>query len=59
MEHSANRGTYAAAKARVIGPTLELAREVAPKATVNAIGPGSVLHTRTIKPDRIDRYPMQ
>ena len=42
-ENSVSRGAYAAAKAGVLGFTRGLAREVAPKVTVNAICPGLIL----------------
>ena len=63
-ENSVSRGAYAAAKAGVLGFTRGLAREVAPKVTVNAICPGLVLNPRTTallesKPEMMDRYPMQ
>ena len=63
-ENSVSRGAYAAAKGGVLGLTRGLAREVAPKVTVNAICPGLVLNPRTTqlyeaKPDMMDRYPMQ
>lgn len=63
-ENSVSRGAYAAAKAGVLGFTRGLAREVAPKVTVNAICPGLVLNPRTTKlleskPDMLNRYPMQ
>lgn len=62
-ENSVSRGAYAAAKAGVLGFTRGLAREVAPKVTVNAICPGLVLNPRTTalyeaRPHMIDRYPM-
>ncbi len=48
----------------MLGFTRGLAREVAPKVTVNAICPGLVLNPRTTallesKPEMMDRYPMQ
>jgi NAD(P)-dependent dehydrogenase (short-subunit alcohol dehydrogenase family) len=60
-ENSVSRGAYAAAKAGVLGFTRGLAREVAPKVTVNAICPGLVLNPRTIrlvtlKPGVLNRY---
>ena len=60
-ENSVSRGAYAAAKAGVLGFTRGLAREVAPKVTVNAICPGLVLNPRTTqllasKPDMLSRY---
>jgi 3-oxoacyl-[acyl-carrier protein] reductase len=63
-ENSVSRGAYAAAKAGVLGFTRGLAREVAPKVTVNAICPGLILNPRTTKlleskPDMLKRYPMQ
>jgi 3-oxoacyl-[acyl-carrier protein] reductase len=63
-ENSVSRGAYAAAKAGVMGFTRGLAREVAPKVTVNAICPGLVLNPRTTvlyqsNPAMIQRYPMQ
>ncbi|MDH3601671.1 MAG: SDR family oxidoreductase [Candidatus Tectomicrobia bacterium] len=63
-ENSVSRGAYAAAKAGVLGFTRGLAREVAPRVTVNAICPGLVLNPRTTalyqaKPEMMDRYPMQ
>jgi 3-oxoacyl-[acyl-carrier protein] reductase len=63
-ENSVSRGAYAAAKAGVLGFTRGLAREVAPKVTVNAICPGLVLNPRTTvlleaKPEMLSRYPMQ
>ena len=63
-ENSVNRGAYAAAKAGVMGFTRGLAREVAPRVTVNAICPGLVLNPRTTallnaRPDMLARYPMQ
>ncbi len=63
-ENSVSRGAYASAKAGVLGFTRGLAREVAPKVTVNAICPGLILNPRTTelykaKPDMMDRYPMQ
>ena len=62
-ENSVSRGAYAAAKAGVLGFTRGLAREVAPKVTVNAICPGLILNPRTTelyqqRPQMIDRYPM-
>lgn len=62
-ENSVSRGAYAAAKAGVLGFTRGLAREVAPKVTVNAICPGLVLNPRTTKlyeamPEIMARYPM-
>ncbi|ETW98749.1 MAG: hypothetical protein ETSY1_17520 [Candidatus Entotheonella factor] len=63
-ENSVSRGAYAAAKAGVLGLTRGLAREVAPKVTVNAICPGLILNPRTTqlyeaRPEMMDRYPMQ
>ncbi len=63
-ENSVSRGAYAAAKAGVMGFTRGLAREVAPKVTVNAICPGLILNPRTkklldSKPEMLKRYPMQ
>ncbi|WP_089939344.1 SDR family NAD(P)-dependent oxidoreductase [Candidatus Entotheonella palauensis] len=63
-ENSVSRGAYAAAKAGVLGLTRGLAREVAPKVTVNAICPGLILNPRTTqlyqaRPGMMDRYPMQ
>jgi 3-oxoacyl-[acyl-carrier protein] reductase len=60
-ENSVSRGAYAAAKAGVLGFTRGLAREVAPKVTVNAICPGLILNPRTTqlvaaKPDMLNRY---
>ena len=60
-ENAVSRGAYAAAKAGVLGFTRGLAREVAPKVTVNAICPGLVLNPRTsqllaAKPDMLSRY---
>jgi 3-oxoacyl-[acyl-carrier protein] reductase len=62
-ENSVSRCAYAAAKAGVLGFTRGLAREVAPKVTVNAICPGLILNPRTTKlyearPQMMDRYPM-
>ncbi len=62
-ENSVSRGAYAAAKAGVMGFTRGLAREVAPKVTVNAICPGLVLNPRTSalyesRPQMMERYPM-
>jgi 3-oxoacyl-[acyl-carrier protein] reductase len=62
-ENSVSRGAYAAAKAGVLGFTRGLAREVAPKVTVNAICPGLILNPRTTalyeaRPQMIERYPM-
>lgn len=62
-ENSVSRGAYAAAKAGVLGFTRGLAREAAPKVTVNAICPGLVLNPRTTelyraRPQMIDRYPL-
>ena len=48
-ENSVNRAAYAAAKAGVLGFTRGLAREVAPKVTVNAVCPGLILNPRTTK----------
>ena len=55
---------YAAAKAGVWGFTRGLAREVAPKVTVNAVCPGLILNPRTTKlweakPDMHARYLMR
>ena len=63
-ENSVSRAAYAAAKAGVLGFTRGLAREVAPKVTVNAVCPGMVLNPRTTKlweskPDLRARYLMQ
>lgn len=63
-ENSVSRGAYAAAKAGVMGFTRGLAREVAPRVTVNAICPGLVLNPRTTvlyqsNPEMMQRYPMQ
>jgi len=63
-ENSVSRAAYAAAKAGVLGFTRGLAREVAPKVTVNAVCPGMVLNPRTTalwesKPDMRARYLMQ
>lgn len=63
-ENSVSRGAYAAAKAGVLGLTRGLAREVAPKVTVNAICPGLILNPRTTqlyqaRPEMVGRYPMQ
>lgn len=60
-ENAVSRGAYAAAKAGVLGFTRGLAREVAPKVTVNAICPGLILNPRTTqllakKPDMLSRY---
>jgi 3-oxoacyl-[acyl-carrier protein] reductase len=60
-ENSVSRGAYAAAKAGILGFTRGLAREVAPKVTVNAICPGLILNPRTTrllaaKPDMLSRY---
>jgi 3-oxoacyl-[acyl-carrier protein] reductase len=60
-ENAVSRGAYAAAKAGVLGFTRGLAREVAPKVTVNAICPGLILNPRTsrllaAKPDMLSRY---
>jgi 3-oxoacyl-[acyl-carrier protein] reductase len=60
-ENSVSRGAYAAAKAGVLGFTRGLAREVAPKVTVNAIGPGLIVNPRTAqllasKPSLLSRY---
>lgn len=62
-ENSVSRGAYAAAKAGVLGFTRGLAREVAPKVTVNAICPGLILNPRTTqlyesRPQMMERYPM-
>ena len=62
-ENSVSRGAYAAAKGGVMGFTRGLAREVAPKVTVNAICPGLVLNPRTsallkARPQMVERYPM-
>jgi len=48
-ENSVSRAAYAAAKSGVMGFTRGLAREVAPKVTVNAICPGLILNPRTTK----------
>ena len=63
-ENSVSRGAYAAAKAGVMGFTRGLAREVAPRVTVNAICPGLILNPRTTalyeaRPEMMERYPMQ
>jgi 3-oxoacyl-[acyl-carrier protein] reductase len=60
-ENAVSRGAYAAAKAGVLGFTRGLAREVAPRVTVNAICPGLVLNPRTsqllaAKPEMLSRY---
>jgi 3-oxoacyl-[acyl-carrier protein] reductase len=60
-ENAVSRGAYAAAKAGVLGFTRGLAREVAPKVTVNAICPGLIINPRTsqllaAKPDMLSRY---
>jgi 3-oxoacyl-[acyl-carrier protein] reductase len=60
-ENSISRAAYAAAKAGVLGFTRGLARELAPKITVNAICPGLVLNPRTQelldnKPEMLLRY---
>jgi len=60
-ENSVSRAAYAAAKAGVLGFTRGLAREVAPKVTVNAVCPGMILNPRTTKlweskPDMRARY---
>jgi 3-oxoacyl-[acyl-carrier protein] reductase len=62
-ENSVSRCAYAAAKAGVLGFTRGLAREVAPKITVNAICPGLILNPRTTllyeaRPQMMERYPM-
>ena len=62
-ENSVSRGAYAAAKAAVLGFTRGLAREVAPKVTVNAVCPGLVINPRTglllaSRPQMLERYPM-
>lgn len=62
-ENSVSRAAYAAAKAGVLGFTRGLAREVAPKVTVNAVCPGMILNPRTTKlwesmPDMRKRYLM-
>ena len=62
-ENSVSRCAYASAKAGVLGFTRGLAREVAPKVTVNAICPGLILNPRTTelyhaRPQMMDRYPM-
>ena len=62
-ENSVSRAAYAAAKAGVLGFTRGLAREVAPKVTVNAICPGLVLNPRTTelyrsRPQMMERYPL-
>lgn len=46
-QHSVSHAAYAAAKAGVLGFTRGLAREVAPKITVNAICPGLIANPRT------------
>ena len=46
-ENSISRAAYASAKAGVLGFTRGLARELAPKITVNAICPGLVLNPST------------
>ena len=63
-ENSVSRAAYATAKAGVLGFTRGLAREVAPKVTVNAICPGMILNPRTTKlweskPDIRARYLVQ
>lgn len=63
-ENSVSRAAYAAAKAGVLGFTRGLAREVAPKVTVNAVCPGLILNPRTTKlweskPEMHARYLMQ
>ena len=60
-ENSISRAAYASAKAGVLGFTRGLARELAPKITVNAICPGLVLNPRTQelldkKPEMMQRY---
>lgn len=62
-ENSISRAAYACAKAGVLGFTRGLARELAPKVTVNAICPGLILNPRTIellkrRPQMMDRYPI-
>ncbi|MEX1349755.1 MAG: SDR family NAD(P)-dependent oxidoreductase [Desulfobacterales bacterium] len=61
-ENSISRAAYASAKAGVLGFTRGLARELAPKITVNAICPGLVLNPRTQelldkRPEMMQRYP--
>lgn len=48
-QNSVSRAAYAAAKAGVMGFTKGLAREAAPKVTVNAICPGLIPNPRTMK----------
>jgi 3-oxoacyl-[acyl-carrier protein] reductase len=60
-ENSISRAAYASTKAGVLGFTRGLARELAPKITVNAICPGLVLNPRTQellekKPEMMQRY---
>lgn len=62
-ENSVSRAAYASAKAGVLGFTRGLARELAPKVTVNAVCPGIVINPRTAalmkkKPQMMERYPM-
>lgn len=62
-ENSVSRAAYAAAKSGVLGFTRGLARELAPKVTVNAVCPGLVINPRTQvlldrKPEMMERYPM-
>lgn len=45
--HSVSRSAYAAAKAGVLGLTRGLAKELAPRVTVNAICPGLIVNERT------------
>ena len=61
--NSVSRAAYAAAKGGVMGFVRGLAREVAPKVTVNAICPGLVINDRTAKlltarPQMMDQYLM-
>ncbi|WP_372623319.1 SDR family NAD(P)-dependent oxidoreductase [Falsiroseomonas sp.] len=46
-EHAASRFAYSATKAGVLGLTRGLARELAPKISVNAVCPGPILTERT------------
>jgi 3-oxoacyl-[acyl-carrier protein] reductase len=61
--NSVSRAAYAAAKGGVMGFVRGLAREVAPKVTVNAICPGLVLNDRTrrllaARPQMMEQYLM-